>query len=45
MLRASAEIVHPRFGIAVVVPDFLLLTVEARRVLPKTYSRVFLHRQ
>jgi homoserine kinase len=30
---------HPRFGIAVVVPDFLLPTVEARRVLPKTYSR------
>jgi len=30
---------HPKFGIAVVVPDFLLPTVEARRVLPKTYSR------
>jgi homoserine kinase len=30
---------HPRFRIAVVVPDFLLPTVEARRVLPKTYSR------
>jgi len=30
---------HPRFGIAVVVPDFLLPTVEARRVLPKSYSR------
>jgi homoserine kinase len=30
---------HPRFGIAVVVPDFLLPTVEARRVLPQTYSR------
>ncbi len=30
---------HSRFGIAVVVPDFLLPTVEARRVLPKTYSR------
>ena len=30
---------HPRFAIAVVVPDFLLPTVEARRVLPKTYSR------
>ncbi len=30
---------HPRFAIAVVVPDFLLPTVEARRVLPKTYPR------
>jgi len=30
---------HPRFAIAVVVPDFLLPTVEARRVLPKHYSR------
>jgi len=30
---------HPKFGIAVIVPDFLLPTVEARRVLPKTYSR------
>ena len=26
-------------AIAVVVPDFLLPTVEARRVLPQTYSR------
>jgi homoserine kinase len=30
---------HPRFAIAVIVPDFLLPTVEARRVLPKHYSR------
>ena len=30
---------HSRFAIAVVVPDFLLPTVEARRVLPKTYSK------
>jgi homoserine kinase len=30
---------HPRFAIAVVVPDFLLPTVEARRVLPKNYPR------
>jgi len=30
---------HHRFAIAVVVPDFLLPTVEARRVLPKTYPR------
>jgi homoserine kinase len=29
---------HPRFGIAVVVPDFLLPTVEARRVLPKALA-------
>ncbi len=28
-----------RFGIAVVVPDFVLPTVEARAVLPDTYSR------
>jgi len=28
-----------RFGIAVVVPDFILPTVEARGVLPDTYSR------
>jgi homoserine kinase len=30
---------HPRFAIAVVVPDFPLPTVEARRVLPDSYSR------
>jgi homoserine kinase len=30
---------HPRFAIAVVVPDFVLPTVEARRVLPQTYSK------
>lgn len=28
-----------RYGVAVVVPDFMLPTVEARRVLPETYSR------
>ena len=28
-----------RFGVAVVVPDFVLPTVEARAVLPETYSR------
>lgn len=28
-----------RFGVAVIVPDFVLPTVEARRVLPETYSR------
>jgi homoserine kinase len=30
---------HPRYSIAVVVPDFLLPTTEARRVLPASYSR------
>jgi len=30
---------HPHFAVAVVVPDFVLPTVEARRVLPDTYSR------
>lgn len=28
-----------RFGVAVVVPDFVLPTVEARAVLPETYSK------
>jgi homoserine kinase len=28
-----------RYGIAVVVPDFVLLTEEARHVLPESYSR------
>lgn len=28
-----------RYGVAIVVPDFNLPTVEARKVLPKTYSR------
>jgi homoserine kinase len=30
---------HPRFAIAVVVPDFTLPTSESRRVLPTSYSR------
>jgi homoserine kinase len=30
---------HPRFGVAVVVPDFLLPTAESRQVLPENYSR------
>jgi homoserine kinase len=30
---------HPRYSIAVVVPNFLLPTSEARRVLPAFYSR------
>src|ERR1700681_2277218 len=29
----------PHYGVAVVVPDFMLPTVEARRVLPDFYSR------
>jgi len=29
----------PHYGVAVVVPDFMLPTVEARRVLPDHYSR------
>ena len=37
--RAVRLELHPRYGIAVVVPDFMLPTVEARRVLPQTYSR------
>lgn len=28
-----------RYGVAIVVPDFVLPTVEARRVLPATYSK------
>ncbi len=30
---------HPRYAIAVVVPDFTLPTSESRRVLPSSYSR------
>jgi homoserine kinase len=30
---------HPRYAIAVVVPDFTLPTSESRRVLPASYSR------
>ncbi len=30
---------HPTFSVAIVVPDFLLPTVEARRVLPTSYSK------
>jgi homoserine kinase len=29
----------PRFGVAIVVPDFVLPTSEARRVIPECYSR------
>jgi homoserine kinase len=37
--RAVRMEIASRYGVAVVVPDFLLPTVEARRVLPQTYSR------
>jgi homoserine kinase len=37
--RAVRVELHERYGVAVVVPDFLLPTVEARRVLPESYSR------
>jgi len=39
MARAIRLQLHPHFGIAVVVPDFILPTSEARAVLPPTYSR------
>jgi len=39
MTHAVRMDLHPRYAIAVVVPDFLLPTVEARRVLPDHYSR------
>ena len=31
--------IHPRLNVAVIVPDFVLPTVEARRILPKIYSK------
>jgi len=37
--RAVRLDLHPDFGIAVVVPDFVLPTSESRRVLPESYSR------
>ena len=37
--RAVRLDMPPRFGVAVVVPDFILLTTEARAVLPDSYSR------
>ena len=37
--RAVRLDLDPRYGVAVVVPDFVLPTVEARRVLPAQYSR------
>jgi homoserine kinase len=38
-VRAVRLELHENFGIAVVVPDFLLSTTEARRALPASYSR------
>jgi homoserine kinase len=37
--RAVRLELHPHYNVGVVVPDFLLPTSEARRVLPTTYSR------
>ena len=37
--RAVRVELHPHYRIAVIAPDFLLPTVEAREVLPQTYSR------
>ncbi|MBS1828894.1 MAG: homoserine kinase [Acidobacteria bacterium] len=39
MTRAVRLDFPARYGVAVVVPDFVLPTVEARHVLPATYSR------
>ena len=37
--RAVRMEIHPHYGVAVVVPDFVLPTTESRRVLPESYSR------
>jgi homoserine kinase len=37
--RAVRMEIHPDYGVAVVVPDFVLPTSESRRVLPESYSR------
>ena len=37
--RAVRMEIHPHYGVAVVTPDFVLPTSEARRVLPERYSR------
>ena len=37
--RAVRLELDPHYNVAVVVPDFVLPTTEARRVLPQTYSR------
>jgi homoserine kinase len=31
--------IHPKYNVAVIVPDFMLPTVEARRALPESYSK------
>jgi homoserine kinase len=37
--RAVRLELPPKFGVAIVVPDFVLLTQEARTVLPSSYSK------
>jgi homoserine kinase len=37
--RAVRMDLNPHYGVAVVVPDYILPTSEARRVLPDSYSR------
>jgi len=37
--RAVRMELHPHYSVAVVVPDFVVPTTEARRVLPVSYSR------
>ena len=37
--RAVKLELHPSYGVAIVVPDFILPTSEARQVLPETYSK------
>ena len=37
--RAVRMELHPHYSVAVVVPDFIVPTAEARRVLPTRYSR------
>lgn len=39
MTRAVRLDFPARYGVAIVVPDFVLPTVEARQVLPESYSR------
>jgi homoserine kinase len=39
LARAVRMEIHPHYGVAVVTPDFVLPTQEARQVLPDTYSR------
>ncbi len=37
--RAVRMEIHPKYGVAVVTPEFVLPTTESRRVLPEKYSR------